>query len=388
MVPPVILLAPLAGVLVDRSSKRRILLGAALGRGIFIGLLSLLAPAVVLGSHAGIALTIFLIFLLSCLWQIYGPARSAALPEVVEHSQLDVANSISVTVLLLMQIVGIFVGGLLDDTWMDVHDPAHFHPSRVLAINAACYGVTTLFLLTVRFCPPSRHRFHALSYGTVQRELLSSVRKLFSPRLHVRGAVLSVGVLVLAVGLAFPNLKDFTASLSFPRSFGSLESWFEATWGLRVGPLTRFTFLLFSGAAGAGLGIGLLSWLKNHFSQLVLIQAAFLLCGFFLFFLPRAHSFGLASLSMAGAGLGGMLVVALTEARIQRKIPPHLRGKVLSAYFMARAAAALAGAAIPGLFEQTFQDLGPGTWLMASGWFVLLLALGGALWHVGRRRTA
>lgn len=377
MVPAVLLLGPLAGVFVDRTSKRKLLIGAALGRGILVGIMALLAPSTVAGSHASLGLLVAVIFLVSCIWQFYGPARSAALPEVVPPEHLDVANSVSVTVLMVMQIIGLLVGGLMGD---------NFRPSLVLWINAACYGVTTGFLLLVRFHKPVRHVFDRLSYRSIQKELLVSLRKLFSPSLHVRGAVLSVVMLVLVVGLAFPNLESFTSGLKFPPSMDALDTLLLSSWGLTVGPLTRFTLLLLTATAGAGIGIASLGWLRRRFSQLVVIQASLLVCGVFFFLLPRlgSETFLAAAMLMAGTGLGGTLVIALTEARIQKKIPGHLRGKVLAAYFMARGGVVLIGAVVPGTYEKLFKPLSSQTWLKSCGWLILAFAVASTVWHLQR----
>jgi MFS family permease len=386
VVLPTVLAVPLfgaiAGVFVDRVSKRSLLLAAAVGRGALISGLAWLSPYAMEGSMAATASMVGLIFLISTLWQFYNPARSAALPEVVAHDRLDLASSISITVMLIMQIFGYFAGGLLGD---------NVDPALLLWVNAACYLVTLIFVFFIRFHEPEAYPFEKLSYRSVQKELVQSLKELLSPRMHLRGALVSVVVLVLAVGLAFPNLKDFTASLKFPPVMDHLDAWLLDRWTLKVGPLTRFTLLLFMGGFGAGVGIACLSWLKRHVSQVVLIQAALGVCALFLFLLPEAHSFGRASLYMAGAGLGGMLVIALTEARIQRKIPPHLRGKVLSAYFMARGGAVLGAAAIPGMYQQFFErwggPLAPLVWIRFSGWMVLAFAILNLVSRLIWRRT-
>jgi dTMP kinase len=83
---PAVLLGPLAGALVDRMDRKRIMIVADLARG------AMYAAMVFLGQLWAIYVLSFLIESLSLVW---GPARDASLPNLVPRRQLANANSIA-----------------------------------------------------------------------------------------------------------------------------------------------------------------------------------------------------------------------------------------------------------------------------------------------------
>jgi MFS family permease len=346
---PILLIGPVAGVFVDRYPRRWWLIGAAVCRGLFIALMAALSPYMAGGSREPLAGFMLMILLVSCVWQFYNPARSSALPEVVPPKQLELANSISITGLLLMQVMGYLVGGLMGD---------NISPARALWFNAAVYGVVTVLLSLVRFNPPPPHPFPKLSFKAVFNELLQALKELVGSRKHVAGPSLLVMGLLFATGLTFSQLKDFCSDLRYPEALATFNAFLSSLAGVQVGSLTRFVLLLFMAGLGAGLGIGLLGFLKEKVAQLWLIKGAILFAGFCNLWLARMETFAGAAVVAAGIGMGAMLVLALTEARIQANVPVHLRGKILSGYFLTRSAAASAGMALPGLLA--FLSLNPG----------------------------
>ena len=82
---PSVLFGPLAGVLVDRLDRRRVMVGADLARGTLYATMPFL-PA------------IWMIFLLSffieCLSLLWTPSKDASVPNLVPRGQLSNANSV------------------------------------------------------------------------------------------------------------------------------------------------------------------------------------------------------------------------------------------------------------------------------------------------------
>ena len=83
---PAVLFGPIAGTLVDRLDRKRIMITADIGRG-------LMYAAMVFVGHLWAIYA--LSFAIECLSLVWGPARDASLPNLVPRRQLANANSIA-----------------------------------------------------------------------------------------------------------------------------------------------------------------------------------------------------------------------------------------------------------------------------------------------------
>ncbi len=98
------LLGPVAGGLADRLDLRRMMIGADLGQAAIFALIALLPPFGVL-----LALAVST----SLLQTAYGPARTTAVPALVEDDELLVANALTGTAFNLYVAIGPLIGALL-----------------------------------------------------------------------------------------------------------------------------------------------------------------------------------------------------------------------------------------------------------------------------------
>jgi len=110
MIPlPFILLAPVAGYLSDRFSKRDVIFGSLLFQ---LALFVMIAGAVVLRS---VEVAIFGYFLLAVQSTIFSPAKQGILKEIVGSDRLGFANGL----MSMLTMVGILGGMLLAGQWFD-----------------------------------------------------------------------------------------------------------------------------------------------------------------------------------------------------------------------------------------------------------------------------
>lgn len=93
---PVLLLGPALGVAVDRYPRRRLLITADLARAVMVGALAL--------SHGSVALAYAVAFGLAAWSQLFNPAASSLVPEVVDGDELVDANTALWTVAVTAQI--------------------------------------------------------------------------------------------------------------------------------------------------------------------------------------------------------------------------------------------------------------------------------------------
>lgn len=101
---PILLFGPLAGIVVDRFSRRRIMLLSDIARAVLIALIPFTT------TFSQIAVITFLMATISTFFQ---PALMALTPDLVKKDQLVEANSTLFSVSNLMMIVGPAIGGVI-----------------------------------------------------------------------------------------------------------------------------------------------------------------------------------------------------------------------------------------------------------------------------------
>jgi len=110
---PGVLLSPFGGTIADRVSRKKIIVGCDLLRGLVVISLAVImfsAPDMVDLAVAWLAVTAVLIGILSSM---FGPAISASIPDLVPTDKLASANSLNQSSSQASQLVGQGIGGIL-----------------------------------------------------------------------------------------------------------------------------------------------------------------------------------------------------------------------------------------------------------------------------------
>ncbi len=105
---PVFLIGPIAGVYVDRWDRRRTMYACDLLRAVLILIIPLILPFI--KNLMPVYLLIFIVFALS---RFFVPAKLSIIPEIVETSDLLLANSLINITGMIATIMGFGVSGLL-----------------------------------------------------------------------------------------------------------------------------------------------------------------------------------------------------------------------------------------------------------------------------------
>ncbi len=307
---PAVLFGSLAGVFVDRWSKRAVLVATNLLRGGLVAAVPLLlwlsqGWGSISGLPAGFYLLLLVTFLVSTLTQFFAPAEQAAIPLIVERRHLLSANSLYTTTMMASVIVGFAVGQPVLDLADSLMAAVGVGNGKELIVGGsyACAGVLLLLLKTNEKTTSDREAPHILE------DLRDGLRYLKHQR-RVRTALLQLVILfsifaalsVLAVRLAeiIPGLK--------PSQFG---------------------FLMAAGGIGMGVSAGIL----GHFGQgvshiwLSLVGSggvAAALIGLAL--LP--HQLWIVLLLVMLLGGCGAIVAVPMQTTIQKETPAEMRGKV------------------------------------------------------------
>ena len=310
---PSLLVGLFAGVFVDRYDRRKIMISADVLRGILVALIPLLVPLSVVWLYIIVAL-------ISAIGQFFDPAHESVLPEVATDEELAAANSLIAISSFGSTAVGFAAAGLIasaaDINW------AFWANSFTFFFSAAC-------ILLIRIKPIEAEE--ETSAAVVIENLKLGMKQLFNtPALK---SLFSVQVIVLiSFGLSNTLLLPFAV-----QALGASE--FE--YGLQEG-LTSIGFVVASLymakvfdrlQAGAWLaisfiGMGIVGVVYSQLSSIPLAIALITFSGFF----------------NAPSSIARRVIV-------QRATPPEMRGRVSSAFFVARDVFFLIGMGAAGLAD-------------------------------------
>jgi MFS transporter len=299
---PVAIVGPVAGVVVDRVNRRRLMIAADLLRGtLILGLLLVHRPGQVWIAYVVMALTV-------SATAFFEPARTATIPNITTEDELLPANAIASATWSAMLAVGASVGGLVT---------AMLGRNVAFSINAASFFCSAAFIARTRYdsTPPTR------------------------PPLE--GVAALVGITDLVEGIRYVRRHSHVAALMCVK----------AGWGLAGGVLLLLTvfgqrvFPLAGGSAagigvlygargvGAGLGPIALRWILGQ-QPITLRRAigpAFFVVGVFYVALAWAPSLSAAALCVLWAHFGGSILWVFSTVLLQLEVPDRFRGRVFAA---------------------------------------------------------
>jgi MFS family permease len=358
---PAVLFGSIAGALVDRWSKKAILVATNLFRG---GLV-LVLPALlgffqdwppVLGLSIGFSSLLAVTFLVSTLTQFFAPAEQAVMPLIVERKHLLSANSLYTTTIMASLIIGFAVGEPLlaaADALFSGLGPGW---GKALAVGGSYVlaGVLLLLLDTgEKQAPPTSESPH------VWQDIQEGLNYLGQHR-HVRAALIQQVILfsifaalsVLAVRLAeiIPQLKA-----------------------------SQFGFLLAMGGVGLAIGAALIGNFGHYFSShnrlsfYGSIGVALSLVGLS----ASTHQLWQSLACITLLGFFAALVGVPMQTTIQEETPEAMRGKVFGLQNNLVNIALSLPLALAGVAEDYFE-----LWVLFLGLAVLAIAGGSLTWYI------
>lgn len=308
---PAVAFGPIAGAMVDRHSRRGLIVASDLLRGLgHVGLAILLttlpgATNVIVPALLGLALASGL------LGALLTPALSAALPDLVPAGRLAAANSLHQMTTQAATLVGQAAGGIAY---------ARLGAAGLVLFDGITFIVSAACAVLARVPQPARRssvplRVHAAAY-------VSDVR--------AGVAWLWRHPLLRPLVLAFAGVNFL-----FTPIFVLLPVYVKDCLGR--GPVW-YGFLLAAAAGGAIAGAGVA---PRALGARHILDGCLLGIGACTVTLGAAHSPPLAAALLMGLGvLSGILNVAVMTT-LQSSVPAELRGRVLAV------TVAMAGAAVP-----------------------------------------
>ncbi|MBA3864816.1 MAG: MFS transporter [Solirubrobacterales bacterium] len=301
------LLGPLAGGLADRIDLRQMMIGADLGQAALFALMALLPP---------FAILLALSALTSLLQTAYSPARTSAVPVLVEEDELLTANALTGAASNLYVAIGPLVGALLF-----VAGGA----SLVLVINAVSFiGSAQLTRGIPSLPPPPR--------GDGDENFLAAVRTAL--RFAMADRLTRTVMLSIFAVFAFIAVDNVALVFLVRDTLGASAGAYgivSAVFG--IGMLTASLAI----ASGTTLPAPLL-----YLLSLLLSSVGTLLTGI-------APVIAVVALFQLVAGSGNGMEIVASETILHQRVPRHLLGRVAGLLTTAIAAGLAVAMAAGGL---------------------------------------
>jgi MFS family permease len=298
---PVALIGPLAGVVVDRVNRRRLMIATDIVRGVLIlGLLLVQRPDQVWLAYLVMSLSV-------SAQAFFEPARTATIPNVTSREELMPANALSSAMWSMMLAVGASVGGLV--TVIAGRDVA-------FVINSLSFFISAIFIARTDYdaTPPSSAR--------------------------VTGLAAMLGITDLKEGLSYVRAHAHVGALMFVKAGWGLAGGILlllTIFGQRVFPVANNTAAgigVLYGARGIGAALGpiALRWIlgQNPRALRKTLGPAYFMIGVFYVALGGATWLPIAALCVLAAHFGGSILWVFSTVLLQLEVPDRFRGRVFA----------------------------------------------------------
>jgi MFS family permease len=299
---PVAVVGPVAGVIVDRVDRRRVMIAADIVRGLLIlGLLLVRRPEHVWIAYVVMSLTV-------AATAFFEPARTATIPNITSDEELMPANALASATWSAMLAIGASLGGLV--TLVAGRNVA-------FVINALSFVASALFIMQTRYhsAPPPSPRLSGWFALTGLPDLLEGFRYV-RRHSHVAALMLVKAGWGLAGGVLL--LLTIFGQRLFPVA-GSTAAGIGVLYGAR--------------GIGAALGPIALRWILGQSPRTLrrTIGPAYFIVGIFYILLAGAPTLALAALCVLFAHCGGAILWVFSTVLLQMEVPDRFRGRVFAA---------------------------------------------------------
>ena len=299
---PMAVVGPIAGVVVDRVDRRRLMIATDIFRGISVlGLLLVRTREQVWLAYVVMALTV-------TGSAFFEPARTATIPNVTSKEELMPANALSSATWAAMLAIGASIGGLVT---------AIAGREIAFVINGVSFFVSAWFI--------SRTTYD--STPTVKAPL--------------KGWYALTGLPDMLEGMRYVRKSAHVSAIMFVKAGWGLAGGvllLLTVFGQRVFPVGGSTAAgigVLYGARGIGAGLGpiALRWILGQTPTVMRrsIGPAYFMVGAFYIALAASDTLPLAAVAVLLAHFGGSILWVFSTVLLQMEVPDEFRGRVFAA---------------------------------------------------------
>jgi MFS family permease len=321
---PMLVLGPVAGLLADRLSRRKLLIATQA----LSGLWGLILGALVMTGTAQLWHVYLLALLLGCTSAIDAPARQIFVAEMVPAEKLPNAVGLNSASFHMGRLIGPAVAGLL------IHQVG---TGPVFIINGVTFLATVLSLTQMRV-----RELHVLPRAARTKGQIREGMRYVKGRPDIILILVLIG-LVGTFGMNFQMTTALMARLEFHKGAGE--------YGL-LGSIMAIGSL-----AGALLAA------RREKPTLRLLLGATTVFGVFATLAAMMPSYELFAVSLIPVGLSSLTLMTAANATVQMTTDPAMRGRVMSLYMAIFMGGSVVGAPVIGWIANA---VGP-RWAIAAG---------------------
>lgn len=308
---PQFFVAPAAGVINDRVSRKRVMITADWARAVIV-----LCMVLVRGPER-IAFLYLLLVLETVFWALFEPGHTAVIPNIATGAEVVAANALSSTTWSFNFAVGAALGGFL---------ATYFGRDTVFVLNALSFVVSALLISRMRFAEP-----HAEGRTPFRARDLMDFSPIAEGIRYVSRDRRLLATMFVKSGLGFMGANWVILPIFGERVFPIYRPGFSASQAGTLG----MSVLLASRGIGALTGPFLASYWAGQDKQRmragILVGFGAAALGYMA--LGAAPALPLACLAVMLAHGGGSIVWVFSTVLLQLQTEDRFRGRVFSAEF-------------------------------------------------------
>ncbi len=364
-IAPGFFFGPIAGVLVDRWDRKRLMITCDIGRAVVMVTL----PFV--DTILGLFIASLILEAFTMLWS---PAKEASVPNVVPESYLTTANSLSIVAAYgtfpigagLMVLFGRLSTALFSAEWADgfrLHEEGLAFYANALTFLVAAGLIFTLSL-------PRREK------RTVETSLPLKAR-LADPLAELRegwefafiNPVVRTVNMGLATGLIGGGMLVPLGAIYATEVLGAGES--------------GYGFLITALGLGVATGVGMVSWGQRHLNKTRVFTWSLVAAGLCLAGSSSIGQIHVSAVLTFGIGICAGAVYVLGFTLLHENVTDDLRGRIFSTLYLLVRMCVLLALAVGPLLEETFDRLSKRFWdrhIELAGWDLFVPGVRLTLW--------
>ncbi len=321
---PTILIGPLAGVLVDRWHRLKVLLFCDSSRSILVALI----PILVLKTSS-LVLVYMVTFIVFLFGLFYNTARLSIIPNLVARKRLLAANSFMNIVGRIATFLGMFFGGIIVDWQIWRRIGIHHSWSAGFYIDSLTYLISVCGLIIIatrtkvfQFREPmqlqTKDKFLMIAQAQEKKTWneLKLAFKYIKETPPVRFVFISIFLMVIIGACAFVLLVPMIQASTDKAGFGL------GTKG--VGFVAAIGSI---GLVASSMGYGIIGHRINKFYS---ILGSFIILGIVIILIPTLNSVIILIPLALIAGLALSPVFIIQDTILHETIPESIRGRIFS----------------------------------------------------------
>jgi predicted MFS family arabinose efflux permease len=308
---PQCFIAPTAGVINDRISRRGVMMFADWARA------AIVLSMMLVRTKAMLPLLFVLLFLETVCWALFEPGRRAVVPSFTVPEDIPIANAIGSATWSLCFAVGAGLGGLV---------LVSFGRETVFIVNALSFVASALLIRATKFAEP-----HAENLPPLRARDLIDFSPIAEGIRYVRRDPKLLAAILVKGGVGLSGSNWVILPVLGERVFRVQIHGLSAT---QAGALGMSTLL-----ASRGIGAMVGSYLGGNFAGMDrsrlrwTILAGFSMIGLGYVALGAAGSLAMAVLTLVVAHAGGSACWTASTTLLQDQTEDKFRGRVFSAEF-------------------------------------------------------